>query len=193
MKILVVDDDQAHRMMLMAVLSDEGYTLAEANDGTLAVQALEPGLLQRLIPLLLAAFAVYFLFSPRVGDLDARQRLPDLGFALLIGTGVGFYDGFFGPGTGTFFTAAFVMLLGYNLRRATAGTKLLNFTSNFASLLLFAAAGQVVWQIGLPMGIAQIVGAWIGSHLVIRHGARLIRPLLVVVSLAISLRLLLVE
>ena len=87
--------------------------------------------------------------------------------------------------------AAFVLLLGYNLRRATAGTKVLNFTSNIASLLIFAAAGDVVWQVGLPMGVAQAAGAWTGSHLVIRHGSRLIRPLLVVVSLAISLRLLL--
>ena len=86
-----------------------------------------------------------------------------------------------------------VMLLGYNLRRATAGTKVLNFTSNIASLLIFAAAGQVVWQVGLPMGLAQMAGAWLGSHLVMRHGTRLIRPLLVIVSLAISIRLLLAE
>jgi len=84
-----------------------------------------------------------------------------------------------------------VLLLGYNLRRATAGTKILNFTSNIASLIFFALAGEVIWQVGLPMGLAQMVGAWVGSHLVIRHGTRLIRPLLVIVSLAISLRLLL--
>lgn len=158
--------------------------------GTLAVQRLGSDLLQDIVPVLLIAFALYFLLSPRIGDQDAQHRISHGLFGLLIGFSVGFYDGFFGPGTGSFFAAAFVVLLGYNLRRATAGTKLLNFTSNIASLAFFAYAGQVVWQVGLPMGLAQMGGAWIGSHLVIRHGTRIIRPLLVVVSLAISLKLL---
>ena len=158
--------------------------------GTLAVQYLGSDLLMRIVPVLLIAFALYFLFSPRIGDEDAHHRIEHGTFGLLIGFSIGFYDGFFGPGTGTFFAAAFVLLLGYNLRRATAGTKVLNFTSNIASLLFFAMAGEVVWMVGLPMGLAQMGGAWLGSHLVIRHGTRLIRPLLVVVSLAISVRLL---
>ncbi|MCB1798171.1 MAG: TSUP family transporter [Gammaproteobacteria bacterium] len=159
--------------------------------GTLAVQRLGSDLLNHIVPALLIAFALYFLFSPRIGDQDAHHRISHGLFGLLIGFSLGFYDGFFGPGTGSFFAAAFVLLLGYNLRRATAGTKVLNFTSNIASLIFFALAGQVVWQVGLPMGLAQMAGAWIGSHLVIRHGTRLIRPLLVVVSLAISTKLLL--
>jgi len=166
-------------------------TFLGSASGTLAVQRLGSTLLDQIVPLLLIAFALYFLFSPRIGDQDAQHRIGHGLFGLLIGFSVGFYDGFFGPGTGSFFAAAFVLLLGYNLRRATAGTKILNFTSNIASLIFFALAGEVIWQVGLPMGLAQMVGAWIGSHLVIRHGTRLIRPLLVIVSLAISLRLLL--
>jgi len=166
-------------------------TFIGSASGTLAVQRLGSNLLEQIVPSLLIAFALYFLFSPRIGDRDAQHRISHGLFGLLIGFGVGFYDGFFGPGTGSFFAAAFVLLLGYNLRRATAGTKILNFTSNIASLIFFALAGEVVWQVGLPMGLAQMAGAWIGSHLVIRHGTRLIRPLLVIVSLAISLRLLL--
>ena len=168
-------------------------TAAGSVSGTLAVQHLGSDLLREIVPALLIAFALYFLFSPRIGDQDAHHRIGHGLFGLLIGFSVGFYDGFFGPGTGSFFAAAFVMLLGYNLRRATAGTKVLNFTSNISSLLIFAAAGQVVWQVGLPMGLAQMAGAWLGSHLVIRHGTRLIRPLLVTVSLLISIRLLLVD
>jgi uncharacterized membrane protein YfcA len=159
--------------------------------GTLSVQRLGSDLLEQVVPALLIAFALYFLFSPRIGDRDAHHRIGHGLFGLTIGFGVGFYDGFFGPGTGSFFAVAFVLLLGYNLRRATAGTKVLNFTSNIASLIFFALAGEVVWQVGLPMGIAQMAGAWVGSHLVIRHGTALIRPLLVIVSLAISVRLLL--
>jgi hypothetical protein len=159
--------------------------------GTEAVQYLGSERLEAIVPGLLIAFALYFLFSPRIGDADAQHRIGHSLFGFLIGFSVGFYDGFFGPGTGTFFAAAFVLLLGYNLRRATAGTKVLNFTSNIASLLFFALAGEVVWQVGLPMGLAQMGGAWLGSHLVIRHGTALIRPVLVIVSLAISIRLLL--
>jgi uncharacterized membrane protein YfcA len=167
------------------------WTFAGAVAGTLAVQHLVADWLNELVPILLIAFSVYFLFSPRIGDRDAHHRISPALFGPLIGFSVGFYDGFFGPGTGTFFAAGFVMLLGWNLRRATAGTKLLNFTSNIASLLFFAAGGHVVWSIGLGMGLGQVLGAWIGSHLVIRHGTVLIRPLLVAVSLAISVKLLL--
>lgn len=168
-------------------------TFIGSASGTLAVQQLGSDLLGQLVPLLLIGFALYFLFSPRIGDSDAQQRIGHGLFGLGIGFGVGFYDGFFGPGTGSFFAIAFVLLLGYNLRRATAGTKVLNFTSNIASLIFFALAGQVVWQVGLAMGAAQMAGAWLGSQMVIRHGTRLIRPVLVVVSLAISLRLLLAD
>jgi len=165
-------------------------TFVGSASGTLAVQRIGSEMLEQIVPALLIGFALYFLFSPRIGDQDAHHRISHGLFGLLIGFSIGFYDGFFGPGTGSFFAAAFVLLLGYNLRRATAGTKVLNFTSNVASLIFFALAGQVVWQIGLPMGIAQMAGAWVGSHLVIRHGSALIRPLLVIVSLAISAKLL---
>jgi uncharacterized membrane protein YfcA len=84
-----------------------------------------------------------------------------------------------------------VALLGYNLRRATAQAKLLNFASNLASLLAFALAGQVAWLVGLGMGLGQLLGAWLGAHLVIRHGAALVRPLLVLVSMAMAVRLML--
>ena len=131
------------------------------------------------------------MFSPRVSDLDSRERLGQAAFALAVGTSVGFYDGFFGPGAGTFFAMGYVALLGYNLRRATAHTKLLNFTSNLAALLFFLPGGHVVWSYGLVMAAGQLVGAWLGSHLVLRHGTRLIRPLLVLASLAVSAKLLL--
>jgi uncharacterized protein len=169
------------------------FTFAGSAAGTLAVQHVGSERLASIVPGLLIAFALYFLFSPRIGDRDAQHRVSHAVFGLLAGFGLGFYDGFFGPGTGSFFAAAFVLLLGYNMRRATAGTKVLNFTSNIASLLFFAAGGHVVWQVGLAMGLGQVAGAWVGSHLVIRHGTRLIRPLLVIVSLAISARLLMTD
>lgn len=165
-------------------------TFVGAAAGSLAVQHLEAGLLTRLIPLLLIGFALYFLFSPRVSDLDSHRRLGDPVFGLTIGLSLGFYDGFFGPGTGTFFAMAHVALLGYNLTRATAHSKLLNFASNLAALLFFLPGGHIAWGLAATMAVGQAAGAWLGSHLVLRHGAAIVRPVLVVASLAISGKLL---
>ena len=165
-------------------------TFAGAAAGSWLVSRIDPGALARLLPLLLVGFALYFLFSPRVGDLPSHRRLGLPAFGLLAGAGIGFYDGVFGPGTGSFFALAFVALLGYDLRQATAGSKLLNFASNLAALLVFALGGHVVWTVGLAMAVGQWGGAWLGAHLVLHHGARLVRPLLVAVSLLLSLRLL---
>ena len=126
--------------------------------GALVVRVLPSDFLARLVPLLLVAFALYFLFSPRIGDEDRQHRIGHPAFALLIGATVGFYDGFFGPGTGSFFTLAFVTLLGYGLRRAVAGAKLLNFTSNFAALLIFIVGGHVLWKVGFAMGLGPARG-----------------------------------
>ncbi|HEB96133.1 MAG TPA: hypothetical protein ENI96_06860 [Sedimenticola thiotaurini] len=166
-------------------------TFAGSATGTLLVQHLSSGFLTRLIPLLLILIALYFWFGPPLREEESRQRLPLWAFALLIGFGVGFYDGFFGPGAGTFFAFGFVLLLGYDLVKATAHTKMLNLTSNLASLLFFAAGGQVLWGIGLTMAAGQFIGAHLGARLVLRRGARLIRPLIVLVSILISLKLLL--
>ncbi|WP_135076517.1 TSUP family transporter [Terasakiella sp. SH-1] len=157
--------------------------------GTLLVQSLDAGVLMDTIPFLLLGVALYFLVQPKIGDEDRHQRLHLWGFALLIGFSLGFYDGFFGPGTGSFFTIGFVTLMGFNLIKATAHTKILNFTSNIASLFFFILGGQVVWIIGLIMAMGQTIGAYIGSHMSMKHGAKIIRPLLVLVSLAMTAKL----
>lgn len=166
-------------------------TFLGAASGAWVVQQIDASFLTQLIPIFLITFALYFMFSPKLGDQERVQRISKNAFAATAGFGIGFYDGFFGPGTGTFFVIAFVTFLGCSLPRATAGTKLLNFTSNIASLILFAFSGQVLWLLGFGMGIGQIIGSYLGSKLAIRHGSRLIRPLLVIVSLLVSLRLLL--
>ncbi len=157
--------------------------------GAILVQLLDSSFLRDVIPILLIGIALYLLLSPKAGDFDVQQRIGEHAFAVTVGTGLGFYDGFFGPGTGTFFAIAFVSLLGHNLRRATAHTKLVNLTSNLAALLFFVAGGQVVWSVGLLMGGGQYVGAQLGAHMVIRNGARVVRPMLVVASIAITAKL----
>ncbi len=158
--------------------------------GAGVVQRFDPGLLRRLLPLMLLGFALFFLFSPRLSDEDARARLGVPAFALVVGLGVGFYDGFFGPGAGMLFVIGSVSLLGLRASRATGLTKAMNFASNLAALLGFALAGQLSWPVGLAMGVGQLAGAWTGSHLVMRNGAAIVRPALVLVAVAMALRLL---
>lgn len=159
--------------------------------GVFAVRVAPLALLNALLPVLLIAVALWFALSPRLSEADARARMPALAFTLLVAPLLGFYDGVFGPGTGAFMTLGFVALRGFGLVRATANTKLLNFTSNGAAFLVFALQGTVVWTIGAAMAVGQLLGAQIGSHMVIRHGGRLVRPLVVVVCLALAARLLL--
>jgi uncharacterized membrane protein YfcA len=157
--------------------------------GCLVVQSIETKLLNLIIPVLLTAVALYVLVSPRMSDEDAHHRVSSTGYAP-IGGAIGFYDGFFGPGTGTFFTTSLVGLRGYGLTKATALTKLFNWTSNIASVLLFARGGKVLWLLGLFMAAGAMLGGWLGSHTAMKFGARLIRPLLVAISLAMTARLL---
>jgi uncharacterized protein len=165
------------------------FVLIGAAIGCLVVQSIDTRLLGLIIPVLLMAVALYVLVSPRMSDEDAHHRVSSAGYAPL-GGAIGFYDGFFGPGTGTFFTTTLVALRGYGLTKATALTKLFNLTSNIASVILFAWGGHMLWLLGLSMAAGAMIGGWIGSHTAMRFGARLIRPLLVLISLGMTVRLL---
>lgn len=162
---------------------------AGAVGGALLVQRISIAALNLIIPLLLVIAAIYIVLSPRMTDEDVRHRLTARGYAP-VGGAIGFYDGFFGPGTGTFFTTSLSALRGHGLTRATAMTKAFNFTSNVASVIVFALAGKMVWLLGLSMAAGAMLGGWIGSHTAMRFGASVIRPLLVIISLAMTARLL---
>lgn len=157
--------------------------------GAFAVRHLAGNVLAGVIPILLVAIALYFGLSPKMRDEDARRRIPPWVFGATVAPLVGFYDGFFGPGAGSFYMVGMVTLLGLGLVRATGNTKLLNVSSNGASLALFIWSGLVVWPVGLVMAAGSFAGAQIGARLALRHGARLIRPLLIIVCLAVAARL----
>ncbi|MCG8426322.1 MAG: TSUP family transporter, partial [Chromatiales bacterium] len=167
------------------------WTFIGSASGTLLVQSISIDFLSSLIPILLILVALYFWFTPNLGSQTGKQRISYLLFAFTIGFTVGFYDGFFGPGAGSFFTIGFVTLLGFGLTKATAHTKILNFTSNISSLLVFVVGGYVIWQVGIAMAIGQFIGARIGAHLVFMRGSKLVRPMIVAISLIISVKLLL--
>ncbi|HYR20743.1 MAG TPA: TSUP family transporter [Myxococcales bacterium] len=112
-------------------------------------------------------------------------RLAAAAVALLLGA----YDGFFGPGAGTFLILAFAFLFDLPLQRASADAKPVNFASNLAALALFSARGAVLWEVALPMAAAQFAGGWLGAHLAVRGGDRLVRALVLLVVLALVAKL----
>jgi uncharacterized protein len=179
------------RLDLAAHWPEVAMVFVGAALGVMAVAYAPTQLLPTLMPVLLIVIAVYFALSPRLSGESTTPRLPYYMFVFGLAPIVGFYDGIFGPGTGSFFMVALVSLFGVGLIDATGRTKLLNFTSNVASLLVFACGGKILWGVGLMMGAAQVLGAQIGSRLAIRNGTKIIRPLLVVVCIAMALRLLL--
>ncbi len=151
------------------------FTALGAIMGTVAIQMLSPVFLQHVIPLLLTTVFFYTLFSPDMGRRDSGPKLPELLFYMTAGIILGFYDGFFGPGAGSFWTLAFVLFLGLDLKKATAHTKITNFTSNIISLTVFIIGGKVLFLAGIIMGSGQIAGAFMGSKLVIRNGVGFVR------------------
>lgn len=157
--------------------------------GAFILTRVDPGFLEALLPLLLVLMVAYFLFSPRIGDEDRHARFGPAAL-ILVGLVIGGYDGFFGPGTGSFFTTALVALFGLGLIRAVAHTKLLNFASNLSALGVLVVGGHVLWALGLAMALANFVGAQVGAHFALRFGAGLARPLLIVMSLGLTAKLL---
>ena len=166
-------------------------TLVAAAAAAALVRTLDTSALERWLPALLIAVALYVAVQPRLGEVETRARMGPRAHALSVAPLIGAYDGFLGPGTGSFHALAFVGLRGMDLTRATAHTKVLNLTSNVAALAVFLLGGDAVLVAGAVMALGQAVGARLGARAVLRRGSRLVRPLLVVVSLAMSVRLLL--
>jgi len=159
--------------------------------GSLSVGMVPNVFLETLIPVMLIGFALFFMFSPKITDDSRAAKITLPTFAFIFAFPIGFYDGFFGPGAGSFFTLAAIIYLGYGMTQSIASTKILNFSSNFAALILFSIGGHVWWQLGLILGIAQAFGAWLGSKMAIKHGSKLIKPIIVIVSIAASVKFLL--
>ena len=157
--------------------------------GTVLVQLSPPDFLQKALPFVIGAVGIYTLFSPNLGKLETMPRISQKTYEKTFAPFIGFYDGYFGPGTGTFFSLSQVVLRGRDLVQATARAKLLNFATNIASLIFFILGGQVVWVVGLVMMLGQIIGAYLGSHMVVKGGAKFIRPVIVIVCFGMVAKL----
>ena len=166
------------------------WSAAGAVVGAGCVRLLDPIFLGRTIPWLLGGIVLYMVFRPQLGEQDRHHRMEAPAFYALFGLGLGFYDGFFGPGVGSFWNIAFVMVLGYNFVKATAHSKVMNMASNAAAFVFFVSSGSCLLWPGLAMGAGQLVGGRLGAHLAMTRGARFVRPIFLLMAGLTVLKLL---
>ena len=156
--------------------------------GTIIVQFIDTQLLSFIIPAVLFFIGLYFLLSPMASAEPKPARMTNKRYQNSISPVIGAYDGMFGPGTGSFFALAGVSLRGFTLVKATAEAKPLNFATNIASLIVFIAAGKVVWLIGGLMMIGQVIGAWLGAKCLFIANPKYIRALVVLMCFAMLIK-----
>jgi uncharacterized protein len=181
---------RAGHVRLQDQLGMAGISAVAGAGGALVAHLIPVEVLRLVMPVILIGVAAFFALKPGLTDEARAARISPPVFAVTVVPLVAAYDGFFGPGTGSFFMMGFVLLAGYGVLKATAHTKMLNFASNLGSLLIFVQTGATWWAMGLAMAAAQVAGASLGARLAMRVGAGLIKPLLVTVSVAMALRLL---
>lgn len=160
-----------------------------ATIGAVLVQLSPPEFLQKILPIVIGLVGLYTLFSSNLGRQQTTPRMSQKRYERTIVPLVGVYDGYFGPATGTFFSLSQVIFCGRELVQATARAKLLNFATNIASLIFFIIGGQVAWLVGLVMMVGQIIGSYLGSCVMIKGGARFIRPMIVVMCFIMVIKL----
>jgi uncharacterized membrane protein YfcA len=158
--------------------------VATSAAGAWAVTRVNPLLIRPLVLVLLIAVFVGTVVRKDLGAPRTEMPRP-IGLGLTIGGVLGFYEGFFGPGTGSFLLFLFVSLYGFSFLKASASGRLLNFAANIGALAFFLSQGLVVFKIGLPMAVCTLAGGTLGSHLAITKGSRWIRIVFLVVVVAV--------
>ncbi len=151
--------------------------------GSRAVTLLNPAILRPLVLALLIVVAIYVFLAKNLGLVHQPRHAPHKArlLGLLVGSVLGFYDGFFGPGMGSFLIFAFVGIFGFDFLSASASAKAVNWCTNFASLLYFTMHGNVLYRVGAAMAVCNIIGAIVGARLAIAKGSRFVRILFLVV------------
>ncbi len=158
--------------------------------GAYMVTRVPPDFIRKLLPFILIAVALYTLKKKDFGSIHApvhagtREKL----IAVLVGAGIGFYDGFFGPGTGSFLMFLFVRFFGFDFLGASAVSKVVNVACNFSALLWFGYSGHLLWQVGLLMAVCNVLGSLIGTRLAIKHGSGFVRKLFLFVVSALIIK-----
>lgn len=158
--------------------------------GALLVSSINKQWLEACVPVMLIFVAIYFAFSPKLGNEERRKRISISAFSFTVAPILGFYDGIFGPGVGSFFMVGFVLLCGLGMMRAMSFTKLANASCNLGSLSIFITKGVIIWPLALAMALASFAGAQLGARAAVSVGPRLVKPMLIVVCCALAIKLL---
>ena len=168
------------------------FTLLGSALGVNTVLKINQKYLSTVVLVLILFVGLYTLFSKNIGLRDNLKPVTSyrLFVGILIAFSLGFYDGFFGPGTGSFLIFGLINIFGFNFVRASGNAKVLNFISNFSALVMFGIRGQIYYLIGLPVAICMVAGAHVGTKLALRNGAKFIKPIFVAMSLAVAVKLL---
>lgn len=160
--------------------------------GVKVVLGINPDFLKAMIIVLVALIGVYTLLNPKLGleeVVKTDSKMTKVKGVTLAG-GIGFYDGFFGPGTGSFLIFGLIHIFGFDFKKAAANAKAMNLTSNIAALVMFLLNGQVTFTYGIPMAISMIIGARVGTHLAVTKGSHFIKPIFVIVAFALVIKML---
>ena len=156
--------------------------------GTISIQFVDTAILSFVIPSVLLLIAVYFIAAPLPAEIEKTARMGLPKYCALVVPAIGFYDGMFGPGTGSFFNLAGISLRGQTFLHSTAVAKTLNFATNIASVLVFLFSGRVAWNIGFTMMAGQAIGATLGSHYLFKVNPKYVRILIVVMCLGMLVK-----
>ena len=157
--------------------------------GTFVIQIIHPDILRKIIPFLMLTILIYIVISPRIVKKEMHSPVLLRWFFPIAGFCFGFYNGFFGPGTGSLWVAAFMIVLGFNIQKATMYAKPLNFSTNVISFICFAIGGHVNYVIALSMAVGQWFGAQMGANVVVTRGQRWIRPVFLTVVAIMTARM----
>lgn len=178
------------QMRWHAMLPAFGAAVVGSFAGAWAVTLISGDFLRKLLPFILLALLLYTLAKKELGRTHApvHEGRRETIVASLIGLTIGAYDGFFGPGTGSFFIFLFVRLLGYDFLNASASAKLMNLGSNLSAIALFAAKGHIWWHYAVPLAIFNVIGSLAGTHLALKHGAGFVRGIFIFVVTALILK-----
>ena len=167
-------------------------TLVGSVLGVFTALKIDQEFLQIIILVLIFATAIYTIVKKDFGSEDKFIELTRKNIiqGCIFAFGLGFYDGFFGPGTGSFLIFLFISVYGFDFTIAAGNSKVLNFVSNITSLVMFALNGKILYMVGIPMALSMIVGARLGSKIAIKNGAKVIKPIFVTIALVLTLKLL---
>jgi hypothetical protein len=168
------------------------FTFLGSMLGVRAVLNIDQKFLNGLVLILIMFIGIYTLFSKSLGLEDKFQGLTkkNVTYGIILAFSLGFYDGFFGPGTGSFLVFGFINIFGFNFLASSANSRILNFTSGITALVLFAISGKINYTLGIPVAISMVLGARMGTTVALNKGSKLIKPIFVTMSLAVAIKML---